>query len=117
MGWVVDGIIRRRWGRPGVYAADEWERFCFDNKLSVSFVDLPASFPGLIVGNIILVRRGLSCEETARLVWHEIGHWACHVGNRRFWQSRPFGRSTIRKMERQASEFAERFPLWGGDGF
>lgn len=117
MGWVVDDIIRREWGRPGVYDADEWRLFLVEHGLQYRLVDLPTGVSAFIYCNLIIIQRGLSRVETARLAWHEIGHWACHVGDWQFWHSRPFGASTLRKMERQAEEFAERFPVWDRDGY
>lgn len=117
MGWVVDDIIRRRWGYARRYDAGEWERFLADNGLDYRFARFPVSLPAVIIGNTVVVREGMGPRETAWYVWHEIGHWACHVGNRRFWGSRPSGRLILSKMERQASEFAERFPVWDREGY
>jgi len=115
MGWVVEDIVCRWRAKFGVYGAFEWERFIDDCGLRWRVADLPASLPALIIGKTIFVRRGLDSLLTAYYVWHEIGHWACHFGSREFWLSRPQGYLTLSKMERQASEFALLFPVWGWD--
>lgn len=112
MGWVVDGIIARVRQENRIYAASEWDRFCEDHGLTVLFTDLPASLPAFFLGKAIVIQHGLSRQRTARLVWHEIGHWMCHAGSREFWRARPLGYLILSKMERQANEFAQQFPEW-----
>lgn len=112
MGWVVADLASRWRDKIGQYHAFEWERCLADLGLTYRIVDLPASLPALIVNRTILVRRGMSSVATAFWVWHEVGHWVCHVGNREFWRTRPQGHLTLSKMERQATEFAIRFPDW-----
>lgn len=112
MGWVVGDIVCRWRGKLGRYHALEWTRFLADCGLCYRFADLPASLPALVIGRTIVVRHGMNAAATAFWVWHEVGHWACHVGSREFWRTRPQGYLTLSKMERQATEFAVRFPDW-----
>lgn len=112
MGWVVPGVVDRLRAERGLYGVSEWERFLAEHGLYCSFEEMPVEVPALVAGNAILVQDGLPDDVTALLVWHEAGHIVLHAGNREFWISRPLGRSTIRKMERQAWEFAYLFPDW-----
>ncbi len=99
------------------YGANEWEQFCEDQGIAVLYADLPPSLPAFFLNKAIIIQQGLSPQQTVRLAWHELGHWVCHVGSQEFWRTRPLGHLIMSKMERQASDFAERFPLWGGDGY
>lgn len=109
MTWIAEGVARRAYRRFGGYLADEWR--AFGQPLGVRFElsdRLPEWLPALRVERSIVLRRGMPAGETAWWAWHELAHVLLHPGN----LLAPVGWPLPAKQERQADEFAARFPLW-----
>ena len=98
----------------GVYDALDWPRFLADCGMRYVFASLPEWAPAVLAGRTIVIRSGEDRIFEAFWVWHEAGHHALHVGDGQFWGSRPCGLMILRKMERQATEFALMYPDWDG---
>lgn len=107
----------KRWRRVhGLINALSWDEFLPCIGLTVESVDLPAAIPAVLVRDrVILLKRGLSRESSALLVWHEVGHVALHAGGAAFWTSSVGGQHLLRRFERQAWTFALQFPVWQSD--
>lgn len=115
MGWIVDDVVLRIRAAKGKYRAHEWERFLIDCGLRIVIVDLPPNITGMVVDDVVILQRGMPTVATARRAFHEAGHFFLHEGNGEFWRSRLGGLQgdlTVSRFERQADEFADKFPVW-----
>lgn len=112
MGMVAEHAAIRLREFYGVYRASQWDVFLDARALDQWYDELPAGVPAFLADGCVFIQRGMTADATAARVWHEVGHWALHAGDRDFWRSRPQGDITVAKFERQADEFASLFPVW-----
>lgn len=100
--------IRRQFG---TYSAEEWSLFLHDHGMWWAEEEI-MPVRAVVAGNLVLIRGGLTPFERAFVVWHEVGHAMLHPGDAEWWLTRPQGRITVAKIERQANDFAWLFPIW-----
>lgn len=112
MGIVVDDVVSRIRQLTGPVYAHDWEWFLDLMELDVWRCDLPAEVPAFLHDDCIYIARGLDRASAAPWIWHEIGHAVLHAGGPGWWRTRPQGWITVARFERQADEFARRFPIW-----
>lgn len=111
MGWIVrDAVIRLR-NEYGYYRWNQWRVCIREIGCKLQWLPENSANKGLIAGNVIYIRRGLSPDETAEIAWHECAHYLLHAGTMRFWSSKPGGFSYLNRLEAQAHEFAYTFPV------
>jgi len=111
-GWIATEAAKRLRQHYGTYNATQWESFLEARNLDQWFDELPVGINAFLADDCVYIQRGMTTIDTARRVWHEVGHWALHAGEYTFWLSRPQGYLTVAKFERQANEFAASFPVW-----
>lgn len=116
MGWVVDGVVRRIRRKHGICVADDWEEFVTRRGMKVTRETLPIDgMRAFTVDNLIVLNTNQGFWDEAHAGLEEYGHRQMHAGDRDWWRSRPQGDITVAKFERQAREFASRFPVTGDD--
>lgn len=112
MGWIVRDACNRLYAQIGRYHWDEWGDVATALGLTVAIVNHGPVPPACLVGRTIIIRGGLDAQTTAFLAYHELGHHVLHAGDPAQWRQWFGGAHLMAKYERQASEFAEEFPVW-----
>lgn len=103
--------LRRQFG---VYRANEWPKFLHDRGMHYLEIEEQLPLACYRWENVMFISSGIPAHRRAYLVWHEIGHGLMHVGDQRWWITRPQGNITVSKFEWQADAFAALYPIWEG---
>lgn len=119
-GWVARDLSRRLRSEYGTYQAVDWERFCRERRIYVRWhqdQDRPDGYHADIEidgvqRRCIWLRVSMSAAHTALCAWHEIAHILGVPLNAPFWESLPWGKPMVPKLERRAEEFARLYPVW-----
>lgn len=112
LSWMVTDTIIRTRERYGRFGGDEYYLLASLLGLTIETRRLPVKLPAIVCDSTIVLSDRLSSTAQAWYAWHEVGHFLMHEGDRRALRSHPEGRAMMGKYERQADEFADRFPDW-----
>lgn len=94
----------------------EWQRYADRHGLTVCRATLPGAVLGFLAEpGTIVVADWLPPEPCALVGWHEIGHLVLHPASCSQWGQLPTGTQVVWRLERQAWEFALRYPIWEDD--